>query len=88
MAQNCISTALTKLKNPRNEKSYNNFMAKVKTNWEKMGLDHVDFSIVRNRRIKKMAGEKTTDSYLETFDKHSYNKVFDTMCNNMNFLGF
>jgi hypothetical protein len=34
-AQNCISTALTKLKNPRNEKSYNNFMTKAKTNWEK-----------------------------------------------------
>ena len=70
MAQNCISTALTKLKNPRNEKSYNNFMTKAITNWEKMGLDHVDFPTVRNRRIKKMAGEKATDSSLETFDKH------------------
>jgi hypothetical protein len=70
MAKNCISTELTKLKNPRNEKSCNHFMAKAKTNWEKMGLDHADFPTVRNRRIKKMAGEKATDSSLETFDKH------------------
>jgi hypothetical protein len=53
-----------------------------------MGLDHVDFPTVRNRRIKKMAGEKATDSSLEKFDKHSYYEVFDTMCSNMNFLGF
>jgi hypothetical protein len=86
-AQNCISTALTKLKNPRNEKSYNNFMAKAKTNWEKMGLDHVDFP-TENWRIKKMTGEKATNSSLETFDKHSYYEVFDTMCSNTNFLGF
>lgn len=82
MAQNCISTALTKLKNLRNEISYNNFMTKAKTNWEKMGLDHADFSTVRNRRIKKMASEKATDSSLETSDKHriSYYEVFDTIC--------
>jgi hypothetical protein len=49
MTKNCISTALTKLKKPRNEKSYNHFMAKAKTNWEKMGLDHADFPTVRNR---------------------------------------
>lgn len=85
MAQNCILTALTKLKNLRNEKFYNNFMIKAKINWEKMGLDHADFSIVRNRRIKKMAGEKATDSSLETFDKHriSYYEVFDTMCSEL-----
>lgn len=87
MAQNCILTALTKLKNLRNEKSYNNFMIKAKINWEKMGLDHADFSIVRNRRIKKMADEKATDSSLETFDKHriSYDEVFDTdtMCSEL-----
>jgi hypothetical protein len=88
MAQNCISTALTKLNNPRNEKSYKNFMAKAKTNWEKMGLDHVDFPSVRNRRIKKMAGEKATDSSLETFNKHSYYEFIDTMYSNTNFLGF
>jgi hypothetical protein len=88
MAQNCIATALKKLKNPRNEKSYNNFMAKAKTNWEKMGLDHADFPTVRNRQIKKMADKKATNSSLETFDKHSYYEVFDTMCRNKNFLGF
>jgi hypothetical protein len=71
MAQNCILTALTKLKNPRNEKSYNNFMTKAKPNWKKMGLDHVDFPTVRKRRIKKMAGEKATDSSMKMFDKHS-----------------
>ncbi|KAE9521916.1 hypothetical protein AGLY_017723 [Aphis glycines] len=39
MAQNCISTALTKLQDLRNEKSYNNFMTKAKTNWKKMVTD-------------------------------------------------
>jgi hypothetical protein len=86
MAQNCISTALTKLKNPRNEKSYNNFMAKA--NWKKMGLDHADFPTVRNRRIKKITGKKATDSSLKKFGEHSYYEVFDTMCSNMNILYF
>jgi hypothetical protein len=63
-------------------------MTKAKTNWEKMGLDHVDFPTVRNQQIKKMVGEKATDSSLETFDIHSYYEVFDTMCSNTNFLGF
>jgi hypothetical protein len=63
-------------------------MAKAKIYWENMGLDHIDFPTVRNRRIKKMAGEKATDSSLEMFDKHSYYEVFDTMCSNMMFLGF
>jgi hypothetical protein len=53
-----------------------------------MSLDHVDFPTVRNWRIKKITGEKATDSSLETFDKHSYYEVFDTMCSNTNFLGF
>lgn len=46
-----------------------------------MGLDHADFPIVRNRRIKKTAGEKATDSSSETFDKHriSYYEGFVTV---------
>ncbi|KAF0701740.1 zinc finger MYM-type protein 6-like, partial [Aphis craccivora] len=74
-----------KLKNLRNEESYNNFMTKAKTNWEKMGWDHADFPKVRNRRIKKMAGEKAADSSLETSDKHriNYYEVLDTMCSEL-----
>jgi hypothetical protein len=63
-------------------------MAKAKMNREKMGLDHVDSPTLRNRWIKKIAGEKANDSSLETVDIHSYYEVFDTMCSNTNFLGF
>jgi len=47
--------------------------------------DHAGFLIVRNKRIKKMVGKRSTDSSLETFDKHqiSYYDVFDTMYNKL-----
>lgn len=85
MAQNCILTALSKLKQLRSENVYNNFISKAKRNWEKMSWVDADFPVVRKRRVKKMADERTADCSLETPVKHrvSYYEVLDTMCSEL-----
>lgn len=85
MAQNCLENLMKNLQNLREESKYDSFVSKAKSQWEKMGWKNPDFPIIRQRRTKKMPGEKAEDSSLDVATKHrfGYFEVLDRMCSEL-----
>lgn len=85
MAQNCLENVMKNLQNLREESKYDSFVSKAKSQWEKMGWKNPDFPIIRQRRTRKMPGEKAEDSSLDMATKHriGYFEVLDRMCSEL-----
>lgn len=70
VAQDAMENAYTKFKDLEKAEVQDKFIEKAKEKWKKMGLENPDFSIIRQRIIKKMLGESASDTQMSLKDKH------------------